>query len=206
MGTEGEGWPLLYNVVLQGETRDHRVRITPYPKVGHYTTWEPTQQTIETNEGVVVDERLNPAATFIDHVRQTPWGTFHAAYFAGEANWNYFVAPFIFTRSDFLTEEIERWEEGDEIWRRLVVTYPEAVVAHCRQQTYYFDSVGLLRRLDYSVDILGGGRAVNSPSEYRQFGGVMVPTRRLVYVRNLDGSPQRQSVSAAIEVREVSFG
>ena len=29
-------------------------------------------------------------------------------------------------------------------------------MAHTRQQTCYFDDVGLLRRLDYSVDIPGG--------------------------------------------------
>lgn len=31
------------------------------------------------------------------------------------------------------------------------------VVAHCRQQTCYFDDSGLLRRLDYAFGNLGGG-------------------------------------------------
>ena len=78
-------------------------------------------------------------------------------------------------------------------------------MAHCRQQTYYFDDAGLLRRLDYSVDILGGGPAVHYPSEYREFGGVMVPTQRLVYVRNPDGSPQLESTSIAIDFTDVTF-
>ncbi len=86
-----------------------------------------------------------------------------------------------------------------------MVTYPENVVAHCRQQTYYLDDAGLLRRLDYSVDILGGGPAVHFPSEYREFGGIMVPTKRLVYVRNEDGSPQLESISIANEVDNVTF-
>jgi hypothetical protein len=46
---------------------------------------------------------------------------------------------------------------------RLLVTYPDVIVAHTRQQTYYFDDAGLLRRLDYAVDILGGGPAVHYP-------------------------------------------
>ena len=78
-------------------------------------------------------------------------------------------------------------------------------MAHTRQQTYYFDEAGLLRRLDYAVDILGGGPAVNYPSEYREFDGIMVPTRRRVYVRNPDGSPVRDSVSIAIEIANVTF-
>ena len=193
------------DVVLEGEIRDQRMIITPYPKSGQYSTWEPLRQTIETARGVVLHERLHPAASFIGQVRQTPWDDFHAAYFASEANWNYFVAPFIFARGDFLAEEIGPWREHGEEWRRLLVTYPEGIVAHCRQQTYYFDDGGLLRRLDYSVDILGGGPAVHYPSEYREFDGIMVPTRRMVYVRNPDGSPQLDSVSIAIEVGDVSF-
>jgi hypothetical protein len=196
---------MLDNVVLEGEIRDQRLSIAPYPKLGEYTTWEPSRQTIETSDGIVLDERLDPAASFVGQTRQTLWDDLNAAYFAGEANWNYFVAPFIFARSDFHTEEIEPWREDGQEWRRLRVTYPDAIVAHCRQQTYYFDEVGLLRRLDYSVDILGGGPAVHYPSEYREFGGIMVPTQRRVYVRNPDGSPQLESTSIAIEFSDVTF-
>ena len=39
---------------------------------------------------------------------------------------------------------------------------------------------------------------------YRQTG-IMVPTRRRVYVRNPDGSPVRDSVSIAIDVTDVTF-
>jgi hypothetical protein len=35
-----------------------------------------------------------------------------------------------------------------------------------------FDGAGLLRRLDYSVDILGGDPAVHYPSAYREFDGI----------------------------------
>ncbi len=62
-----------------------------------------------------------------------------------------------------------------------------------------------LRRLDYSVDILGGGPAVPYPSQYRESGGITVPTRRRVYVRRPDGSPVRDSVSIAIDVTAVTF-
>jgi hypothetical protein len=78
-------------------------------------------------------------------------------------------------------EQIERfrvaepWHEDGQTWRTLLVTYPDTIVAHHRQQTCYFDDAGLLRRLDYSVDILGGGPAVHYPSAYRELDGIMVP-------------------------------
>jgi len=85
-------------------------------------------------------------------------------------------------------------------------------VAHTSQQTYYyyyyyyyFDDADLLRRLHYAVDILGGGPAVHYPSEYREFDGIMVPTRRRVYVRNPDGTPVRDSVSIAVDIADVTF-
>ncbi|MGH3182834.1 MAG: hypothetical protein ACRDOH_09595 [Streptosporangiaceae bacterium] len=196
---------LLDGVVLEGETRDQRLKITPFPRPGRYAIWEPHRQTIATTDGVLVAERRDPAASFAGLTRQSPWDELQAAYFAGEANWNYFAAPFILARSDFVAEETEPWHEDGQVWRGLLVTYPDVIVAHTRRQTYYFDEAGLLRRLDYAVDILGGGPAVHYPSEYREFDGIMVPTRRRVYVRNPDGSPVRDSVSIAIDIANVTF-
>ena len=196
---------LLDGVVLAGEARDQRLIISPFPRPGQYTTWEPYRQTIETTDGVLLAERRDPAAAFTGTTRSAPWDEFQAAYFAGEANWNYFVAPFIFARADFTAEETEPWHEDGQVWRTLLVSYPDNIVAHHRQQTYYFDDAGLLRRLDYSVDVLGGGPAVHYPSAYREFDGIMVPTHRRVYVRNPDGTPVRDSVSIAIDIADVTF-
>jgi len=195
----------LDQVVLEGETRDQRLTITPFSGPGRRTTWEPHRQTVETTDGELIAARRDPAGSFAGTTRNTPWDEFQVAYFASEANWNYFVAPFLFTRPDFVTEEIEPWHENGVTWRSLLVTYPDAIVAHHKQQTYYFDDTGLLRRLDYSVDLLGGGPAVHYPSEYREFGGIMVPTRRRVYVRRPDGSPVLDSTSVAVDVADVTF-
>jgi len=196
---------LLDGVVLDGETRDQRLIIAPFPQPGRYTTWEPYRQTIEATDGMLLAERRDPAAVFAGTTRSAPWDEFQVAYFAGEANWNYFVAPFIFARDDFVTEETEPWHEDGQTWRTLLVTYPDTIVAHHREQTYCFDDGGLLRRLDYSVDFLGGGPAVHYPSGYREFDGIMVPTRRRIYVRMADGSPARDSVSIAIDVTDATF-
>jgi hypothetical protein len=91
---------------------------------------------------VLLAERRDPAAAFTGTTRAAPWDELQAAYFAGEANWNYFVAPFIFARADFTAEETEPWHEDGQTWRTLLVTYPDTIVAHHRQQTYYFDAAG----------------------------------------------------------------
>jgi hypothetical protein len=196
---------LLEDVVLEGDARRQRLRISPFPAAGQSVLWTPDHEVIEAADGRVVGERRDPAASFRDLTRESPWDHFQLAYFAGEANWNFFVAPFVFARPDFAVEEIEPWQEDGLTWRRLLVTCPETVVAHTRQQTYYFDDGGLLRRLDYSVDILGGGPAVHYPSDYRTFDGIAVPTQRRVYVRNADGTVVRDPVSVAVDVTDVAF-
>jgi hypothetical protein len=55
------------------------------------------------------------------------------------------------------------------------------------------------------VDLLGGEPEVHYPSEYREFDGIMVPTRRRVYVRNPDGSLVLNPVSVAIDVTDATF-
>jgi hypothetical protein len=196
---------LLNDVNIEGAIRDQRLTISPFPEDRRRSTWEPLRQTIETEQGIVTEERVAPAHSFDGHVRQTPWDQLQAAYFASEANWNYFVSPFLFARDDFIVEELAPWVEHGQRWRTLLVTYPEGFVAHSPQQTYYFDDSGLLRRIDYSVGIIGGGSAIHYPSEYRRFDGILVPTRRTVYVRGQDGMPESQSVSVSIEVATASF-
>jgi len=46
---------------------------------------------------------------------------------------------------------------------------------------------------------------VHYPSRYREFDGIMVPTRRRVYVRTPDGSPVRDPVSVAVDVTNAAF-
>jgi hypothetical protein len=65
---------------------------------------------------------------------------------------------------------------GETRDQRLIISpFPRPGQYTTWEQTYYFDDAGLLRRLDYSVDILGGGPAVHYPSDYREFDGIMVP-------------------------------
>jgi hypothetical protein len=204
LGLKGKGG-LLTDVVLEGETHSQWLRITPFPSLGRCAIWEPDHQTIETLDGVVLAERSNPASSFAGLDPEAKWDDLQVAYFAGETNWNYFTAPFVFARPDFVVQEIEPWSEDSEVWRRLFVTYPDNVAAPCRQQTYYFDDDGYLRRLDYVVDILGGWAAVHYSSDYREFDGITLPTRRQVYARNPDGSAARGSPSLAIDVTRVTF-
>ena len=180
--------PQLGDVRIVGETRDQRVMIAPFPDSAHYATWEPHRATIEKTDGRVVLERSGLVSPFDGQERGTTWEPFQALQYTSATSWNWFVSPFIFARPDFVNEEIEPWKENGALWRRLRVTYPGSIVTYCRQQTFFFDDAGLLWRVDYSDGFLGGEAAVQYVSGYVEYDGIMVATRRRVYVGNVAGS------------------
>jgi hypothetical protein len=96
----------------------------------------------------------------------------------GEALWTYLNTPFLYARSDFSTKEITPIEVDGETWRRLKVTFPDTVKSRSREQVSCFGPDGLLRRHDYTVDILQGGTGLNYASDYQDIDGIIVPTRR----------------------------
>lgn len=172
---------LLDDVLLAGDTRVRRLTITPFPRPGESLSWEPGAAGRTTGQ-------------------QCRVGTFVA-----EENWHHFVLPFILDDDDVDTEETWPWRENAQIWRALLVTYPDPMVLRSRRQTYYFDDAGLLRRLDYDLNCPGGGPAVHYPSRYREFDGIMIPTHRVVYRRDPDGDPDRSVAVVDIDVRNVIF-
>jgi hypothetical protein len=102
--------------------------------------------------------------------------------------WTYLNAPFNFAEPGYKVIELEAWEENGEIFRRLEVTFPENTATHSTVQTFYIDQSGLIKRHDYSVDVLGGSTAAHYLSDYVDVQGIMIPTKRRVYVRNDDNT------------------
>src|SRR3546814_14478541 len=56
-------------------------------------------------------------------------------------------------------------------------------------QTFYFDQSGLLRRHDYSVEIMGGTTSANYATDHKAFDGLIFPTKRRVYAADADNRP-----------------
>jgi hypothetical protein len=105
------------------------------------------------------------------------WDHLDLLYFAGYALWNYLCAPFLFAKPGFVAEEIEPWDEQNEQWRRLRVTFPLTVPTRCREQVFYFDARTLLRRVDYTAEVVGSwARAAHYCFDHKTFAGLLVPT------------------------------
>jgi hypothetical protein len=127
--------------------------------------FEPARVVMEKKDGTAIESRDDPERSFDGQLLDTPWDDVHVAYFSGEALWTYLNTPFLYTQPGFATEEIDPIKVGDEEWRRLKVTFPDSVKSHTREQIS-FGPDGLLRRHDYTVDILGGATGLNYASDY----------------------------------------
>jgi hypothetical protein len=85
------------------------------------------------------------------------------------------------------------------------VIFPDNIASHTREQVTYFGPDGLMRRHDYSVDVLGGATGAQYIHDYRQVGGIMLPHRRRVYPRGADNQRVPEPVLVAIDVFHANY-
>ena len=92
---------------------------------------------------------------------------------------------------------------GGETWRRLEAIFPSDIPTHSRDQTFFFDERGLLRRLDYTAEVFSSwARSSNYCYDYREMSGVMVPTRRKVTLRGPRGRPLSRPTMVWIQIQD----
>jgi hypothetical protein len=194
----------LKNVVLTAETGIERL-IVDFPGQDKRAVFEPNRIIIETTDGTLIESRDNPEKSFEGQQRETPWDDIQVAYFVGEALWTYLNTPFLYTREGFVTEEISSIQVEGETWRRLKVTFPDSVKSHTKEQISCFGPDGLLRRHDYTVDILGGATGLNYASDYRDIDGIVVPTKRRVYAYEGDYQLVKEPLLVAIDMGEITL-
>lgn len=184
----------------------HRQYASHYPFTAPHlrTSLTADRVAVETVDGDTEAERFDPRASFPRDVR-APWDDLHVAYFAGYAMWTYLTSPFTFGSPGFEAVELPPVIEEQETWRRLRVTFPDRIATHCREQVFHFDSNGLLRRHDYTPEVINAGPAAHYTSGYKEFDGIMVPTRRRVYRLGEDGTVFRDMELVTIDVESVLF-
>jgi hypothetical protein len=194
----------LKNIVMTIDTKKERV-VTDFPGQDKHTIFEPDRVIIEKNDGTLIEARDNPEQSFEGQQQSTPWDDIHVAYFCGEALWTYLNTPFLYTHEGFATEEISSIQVEGETWRRLKIIFPDYVKSHTRVQISCFGPDGLLRRHDYSVDILGGATGLNFASGYRNVDGIIIPTKRRIYAYEGDYQIVKEPLLVSIDMAEISL-
>lgn len=195
---------LMRDVEVTVDTRTQNTLFRPNYDQDIQFRFDPQRVVIENNNGQVIEELLQPRRSFDGQDRTSPWSRPQAVYFSGYAMWTYLNAPFNFAGPGYEASEIEPWQEKGETWRRLKVVFPEHIATHNREQVFYIDKDGLIRRHDYNVEISGNAGGAHYLYDHRDFQGVKVPTRRSVFIRNADNtSMQPEPVLIDIRLEDV---
>jgi hypothetical protein len=194
----------LKNVIMAVDTTQERM-VTDFPGQDKRFIFEPNRLVMERRDGTMIQSRDDPEKSFEGQLRETPWDDLHVAYFQGEALWTYLNTPFLYTQRGFETEEIPSIVVESETWRRLKVTFPDYIKSHCHEQISCFGPDGLIRRHDYTVDILGGATGLNYASDYREVAGIIIPTKRRIYAYEGDYQLVPEPLLVKIDMGEITI-
>lgn len=172
---------------VEVEVGSPRAAAIPFPRPGLRGVFDHGEARIETDDGEVLEARPHPRPLFFGAAglrRNLRWDHLDATYFAGYALWNYLNTPYLLAREGVRTREIEPWEASGRRWRRLAASFPAGLDTHCREQVFYFDEDGMLRRHDYVAEVVGGwAKAAHLCDGHRRAGGLAFPSRRRVRPR-----------------------
>jgi hypothetical protein len=197
-----KGWAdTLKNVHVRADVRNQRISYHPFTDPYRRSIYRPDYTAVETLDGKLIRDRRNPRAAFDDHTLETRWDDLDLAYFSGYAMWNYLTVPFLFVLPEFTTEEVEPCDEHGERRRRLKVTFPGSVATHCSEQIFHIGGDGLIARLDYSAAVVGGMPTAHNLSDYRDFDGIKIATKRRAHRRRPDGTALAEPV--AIDITDI---
>lgn len=169
------------------DLKSQRTVLDPFPGPDRVGVYEGGAVRIETADGEPLESRSDPREAFsgLSGLRRNlRWDSLDTIYFAGYAMWNYLATPMLLTLPGVDVREGEPWTEpgSDEPWRRLEVVFPPEIETHSSAQSFYIDPLRLLRRHDYTAEVVGAwARAAHYTSEHAEVGGLVFPTSRRVH-------------------------
>jgi hypothetical protein len=197
--------PVLNRAKVRASTRYPHFTFFDFPQVGQ--TGELIRNDavrILDSDGQELARRVHPRSAFRGSDRWFKWDRLDFIYFGGYATWNYLISPFLFLREGFEFEKMEAMEITSAYWSRLRVTFPNNIPTHCRTQVFYFDHNRLLRRLDYTAEVVSRwAHAAHHCGHYQNFDGLMIPTKRRVRPIFFGAKPLPGPTLVAIDIHDV---
>lgn len=146
----------------------------------------------------------DPRRGMAGHTLMTPWTDLQLAFFAGCAMWTYVNTPFLLAWDGVVVSDGGPWRENGETWRKVLVQYPDSIEVFSKAQALYVGDDGLVRRLDYDVEIAGNTPGAHYVSDYTEVSGLKFPTRRRIYPRLADGTSAAEPLVVSIDLSDIT--
>jgi len=195
--------PILNRVRVRASTREPRFIFYDFPRAGQTGELNGDKEVrISGPDNRIVSSRMQPRTAIRSLRRQFYWDDLDFIYFGGYATWNYLVTPFLFLREGFNFAALEPLS-GIDYPFRLQVSYPDDLPTHCKKQILYFDRNYLLRRLDYTAEVVGRwAHAAHLCEKYQDFEGIKIPTTRRVRPLFIGSRPLPGPTIVALDIHE----
>ncbi len=197
--------PVLHHVRMRAAAHEPRFWFFDFPKPGQTAELiGKTEVRILDLEGKVIARRDNPRAAFRGFRRLFSWDDLDFTYFGGYATWNYLTAPFLLMRKGFVFKELEPLPGALMPLTRVEVTFPDDIPTHSRKQIFYFDDQRLIRRLDYTAEVVGRwAHAAHLCEEYQTFGRIKASTKRQALPLFFGSNPLSRPKLVELEVHHI---
>jgi hypothetical protein len=197
--------PPLRRVRMSAWAREPRFALHDHPQPGQTSELRGEDEVrIQAADGTLLAHRARPRQAFAGLGHVWRWDALDLVYFAGYATWNYLLTPFLFLREGFRFEALAPLRTAQGTWQGVRAHFPPGLPTHSAVQDFYFDEQALLRRLDYTAEVVGGwAHAAHLCEDYREFDGLQVPTRRTVLPLLLGQRPLPGPTLVALQVHEL---
>lgn len=192
--------------LVEAKTRTQWIRQTSEAS-GRQITFDQSENRVSVMEhdGSVIEILEDPRRSLDGYTTRTAWSVGQTAYFRSYATWHYLLEPFVFAFPGVTTREIAPHAEHGEVWRGLSVTYPEGLDTHNRTQLYYFDREGHLRRMDVQPEVNDASPTTHYIYDQMVVDGITLPTKRRVYIRRADRSPDTSRTPVTVDLSDIRF-
>jgi hypothetical protein len=200
-----KGWAgALDEIAITIHPHVQRVSFTPCTSLDRRGFFMPSRVAIETTDGDLVSERIDPRAAFDSLDPGDPWDALHLAYFVGCTMWTRLTVPFLLAEPGVVIHELDPWREDGATWKRVRAIFPERIASHRSEQILYFSPEGLLRRHDYTLDCISAAAIGEYTDEHQIYGGISFPTLRRAVKRQPDGTTEPDPALVTIDISDIT--
>ena len=199
------GTAQLRELVVEGSTQTQALEITGFTRADLRALYRPDWVALEGHDARRLMERQGSPEALRSELQSTTWDELQLAHYCGYLIWNHITTPFILAATDFETKELRRNIARGERLRQLRVVFPARVATHAREQTFYFDREGLLRRLDYPAAHEEHTQIAQMFSGHQRFSGILVPTLFRLLSIGAEGVPVAKPSLLDVEIFDARF-
>ena len=185
----------LKEVVIEADILEHSVRIMGFDATNDRLFCDLSRVGIENENGQVIQAERRSFQDWRRRASNGSWDVLDLAQFCGYSVWTLVAMPYLLqTEASIRVGDPPHVNGRLQPLRLMHVEFSETASIYPLQQDLFFDSEGLLVRVDYDALELGGTPVSQFVGAYQNFSGYIIPTLRRLRPVGPEAGPTRPPV------------